>query len=122
MSPKRSVPPINSPLAVKVERGKLTIEIGINTAAHACRYSDWANPYDEATGDYIRTFAIADPEQFAKDIALAMLDEQENGSSPLTDFLDKMTEAAINDGSTGIAEGEQRIKHGEFSPLETWAK
>lgn len=110
------------PLAVKVEKGRLTIEIGIHTLAHAAAYSDWANPFNEAKDDYIRTFAITDPEQFAGDVTHEMLREKEDGSSPLSDFLDKMMEAAINDGSLGIHEDEQTIKHGTFSPLETWSR
>lgn len=109
------------PLAVEVSSGKVTIEIGIHTLAHASAYSDWANPFDEARDDYIRTFAITDPEQFAGDVAHAMEREREDGSTPLSDFLDKMMQSALDDGSMG-AEDEQAIKHGQFSPLETWAK
>lgn len=108
-------------LDVAIERGALVIHIGIQRLAHAVTYSDWANPYDESTGDYIRTFAITDALQFAKDVASAMQDEREDGSSPLTDFLDKMSEEAINQGSLGLHEDfNHRIKHGEKSPLETW--
>lgn len=109
------------PLAVKVEQGRLVIEIGIHTLAHAAAFSDWANPFDEKRDDYIRNFAITDPEQFAQDVMHAMLAEREDGSSPLSDFLDEMMQAAISDGSLGLHEDEQAIKHGTFSPLETWA-
>lgn len=108
------------PLAVKVSGGKLTIEIGIHTLAHAAAFADWANKWTEAKGDYLREFAITDAEQFAGDIAHAMQDEREDGSTPLSDFLDAMTQAALDDGSMAV-EYDQRIKHGEFSPLETWA-
>lgn len=108
-------------LEAKVERGALVIRIGIGTLAHAVTYSDWANPYDEATGDYVRNFAITDAPQFASDVVHEMLREREDGSTPLSDFLDKMTEAAVNDGSLGLHEDfDHRIKHGEKSPLETW--
>ena len=40
------------PLAVEVSSGKVTIEIGIHTLAHASAYSDWANPFDEAREAY----------------------------------------------------------------------
>lgn len=108
------------PLNVNVTDGVLRIEIGVNTLAHAITYADWANPYDESTHDYIRTFAITDAEQFAKDVQAAMLHEREDGSSPLSDFLDKMSEAALDDGSTGC-EVEQRIRHGQTAAAETWA-
>lgn len=107
------------PLAVKVAGGKLTIEIGIHTLAHAVAFADWSNRYTES-GDYVRTFAISEPEQFAGDIAHAMEDEREDGSTPLSDFLDKMAEAAIDDGAMG-AEYDQHIKHGEFASSEKWA-
>jgi hypothetical protein len=109
-----------TPLTVRVKHGELQIVIGVDTLAHAVSYADWANPYEESTGDYIRTFAITDTEAFAKDVRDAMLSEREDGSSPLSDFLDKMTEAAVDDGSMAC-EYEQRIKHEETSPLEqTW--
>ncbi len=109
-----------APLSVAVKHGALTITIGVTTLAHAVSYSDWANPYDEEKQDYIRTFAITDAETFAKDVIHAMLDEREDGSTQLSDFLDKMTEAAIEDGSEAC-EFEQQIKHGETAPSETWS-
>lgn len=107
------------PLAVTVGNGKLVIEIGIHTLAHAVSYAEWANKWNGR--DYLRDFAITDPIQFAKDVAHAMQDEREDGSTPLSDFLDAVSEAALDDGSTG-AEYEQQIKTGEFASTETWAK
>lgn len=107
------------PLTVKVKDGKLTIEIGVNVLAYAVSYADWANPYDEDTGEYVRSFAITDAEVFARDVQRAMLDEREDGSTPLSDFLDKVTEAAVDDGS-GACE-EARILHGTTAPNEKWA-
>jgi hypothetical protein len=89
------------PLMAKVASGRVLIEIGIETLAHAARLSDWANPYDDEKHDYIRTFEITDPLEFAKDVNRAMLNEREDGSSPLSDFLDAMTQAALDDGSMG---------------------
>lgn len=109
------------PLGVAVRDGRLMIQIGIDVLAYAIAYSDWANPFDEARNDYIRTFAIVDPEQFAKDVQHAMLREREDGSTPLSDFIDQAAQDAISDGSLGLHEDEQVIKHGEFSPFETWA-
>jgi hypothetical protein len=108
-------------LEVKIEKGALVVRIGIHTLAYAVTYSDWANPYDEPTGDYIRDFAIVDAPQFASDVLHEMLREREDGSTPLSDFIDKMSEEAINQGSVGLHEDfNHRIKHGEKSPLETW--
>jgi hypothetical protein len=110
------------PLTVAVADGALMITIGVETLAHATAFADWSNPYDEQKGDYIRTFAIVDPLQFAKDIRAAMLSEREDGSSLLTDFLDKSSKAAIEDGSTGLDDKDHEIKHGEFADAETWSR
>lgn len=91
------------------------------TLAFAVRFADWSNPYDEQAHDYIRTFAITDPAGFAVDVCLALNDEREDGSTILTDLLDKATEAALDDGSEH-AEYEQRIPHGQASPLEIWSE
>ena len=91
----------SAPLKVRIERGALVVRIGIETLAHAVTYSDWANPYEEATGDYIRNFAIVDAPQFASDVIHEMLREREDGSTPLSDFVDRMSEKAIEDGSLG---------------------
>jgi hypothetical protein len=108
-------------LKVTIEDGRLVIAIGVQTLAHATAFSEWANPFDEAADDYIRTFAIEDAPQFAKDVVSAILDEREDGSTPLSDFLDKMAEAAIEDGSLGLHEDDHHIKHGTFAPCETWS-
>ena len=108
-------------LKATIENGRLVITIGVQTLAHATAFADWSNPFDEAADDYIRTFAIEDAPQFAKDVVSAMLDEREDGSTPLSDFLDKMAQAAIEDGSLGLHEDEQHIKHGTFASCETWS-
>lgn len=110
-----------APLEVKIQDGALVVRIGIATLAHAVTYSDWANPYDDAADDYIRSFAIVDAPQFAADVANEMLREREDGATPLSLFLDKMAQNAVNDGSPGLHEDfDHRIKHGEKSPLESW--
>ena len=118
-----------SPLAVAVEDGRLVVSIGIQTLAHATLYADWANRWrdiedDEiAGGDYRRDFVIVDALELAKDVTRAMLHEREDGSTPLSDFLDKMTQAAIEDGSLGCDDApEGGIPHGKTDPRETWAE
>lgn len=108
------------PLEVNVENGALVIRLGAQTLAHAVSYADWANPFDEDRHDYIRTFAITDAQTFAKDVVHAMQREREDGSTPVSDFLDAMTRAAVDDGSEAC-EYEQRIPHGTTAPSETWA-
>lgn len=108
------------PLEVKIDDGALVIRIGAQVLAHAVSYASWANPYDDEEQNYIRSFAITDATVFAKDVQRAMLTEREDGSSPLSDFLDKMTEAAVDDGSEACVEAQ--IKNGETDLRETWAE
>lgn len=109
-------------LTAGVSDGRVVIAVGVETLAHAVAYADWSNPFDDAADEYIRTFAIADAPQFAKDMVSAMLAEREDGSTPLSEFLDRMARAAIEDGSLGLDDAEYRIKHGEHAPCETWAR
>lgn len=109
------------PLEASVEDGRVVVGIGVQTLAHATALADWANPFDESADDDIRTFAIEDAPQFAKDVVSAMLSEREDGSTPLSDFLDRMAQTAIEDGSLGLHEDHQHITHGTFAPCETWA-
>lgn len=109
------------PLEIAIERDALVIRIGVQTLAHAVSYADWANRWSYDGNDYIRTFAITNEREFAKDVRRMMLDEREDGSSLLSDFLDKATAAAVDDGSEAC-DYEQRIKHGETSPAEKWAQ
>lgn len=110
------------PLEVKMERGALVIRIGAQTLAHAVVYSDWANPFNEEADDYIRSFAITDAPQFAADVLHEMLREREDGSTPLSDFLDRMSQNAVDQGSLGLDENfDHQIKHGTTHPIETWA-
>lgn len=108
------------PLSVSVKNGELRIAIGVHVLAHAASYAEWANPFDEKRDDYIRTFAITDAVEFAKDVQHAMLAEAEDGSSPLSNLLDKAMSDAVDDGSQAC-EYEQAIKHGETAPGETWS-
>ena len=115
------------PLEVSVENGRLVIAIGVRTLAHAVTYADWVNPWrdiedHDAGGDYRRDFVITDAPAFAKDVMHAMLDEREDGSTPISDFLDKMTLAAVEDGSIATDDAPKGgIPHGQTDPRETWA-
>lgn len=111
-------------LTVSVRNGQLVIAIGVRTLAHAVTHADWANKWQAGEsgepGDYVRTFAITDAGTFAEEVAHMMQEEAEDGSSPLSDFLDKMCEAAVDDGSE-VVEYDQRIPFGKTAPVETWA-
>lgn len=92
----------DTPLTVKVDAEVLTIQIGNSVNAFAFEHSDYNNPFDAEKNDWVRLFKVSDPVAFSRDIKHAMLKDREDGSSPLSDFLDKMAAAAVEDGSEGI--------------------
>lgn len=97
--------PKRKPLTVKVSKGVLTIEIGVETLAFAAIHSPWA--FDALGEEGARTGALPDtrfsvryPNKFAEEVRRALTDELgEDGSSILTNAIDKATEKAVNDGS-----------------------
>ena len=95
-----------TPLSVKVEDGQLVIRIGVDTLAFAIANGDAF--HDEE----VRPFAIIDNTRFAKDIVIAMEAEEEDGSSPLTEFIEEAAQAAIDDGSEAV-DYEQRVRFGK---------
>jgi hypothetical protein len=110
-----------TPLSVVVQNGELVIRIGVNSLVCATAYGDASHQFDDEAGEYIRNFAITDACQFAKDVALQMQREEEDGSTPLSDLLDKMAQAAIDDGSLGV-EFNQRVLYGERLLSEKWGE
>lgn len=86
------------PLRSKVVQGVLTIEVGIDTLQFAAEHSEkfWNGQAD------VHTLKVTDSEQFAKDVRIAMTAEEEDGSTPISRFLDEMIEDAVEDGSEAI--------------------
>lgn len=111
----------NQPLNVWVVDGRLEISIGVDVLAHAAACSSWATPYDAKALDYIRTFAISDARLFAREVARAMRDEREDGSSLLTDIIDKAARAAVDDGAEGLHDEDVHLPAGSFAACESWA-
>jgi hypothetical protein len=99
------------PLRAVVQDGNLVISIGIRTIAFAFENGEGNNPYDEASGEFKREFQIADPLQFAEDICHEINDEGEDGSTPLTRFLDSMMDKAVENGGLGILDPEDDEPH-----------
>jgi hypothetical protein len=96
--------PKDAPLTVKIEDDQLVIRIGIDTLAFCFENSNINMPYDEKVMDFPKVETICHPLEFAKDVRLMLLDEREDGSSVLTDLLDKACVAAVNDGSLGVTD------------------
>lgn len=95
------------PLRVEVVSGQLCVGIGVKTLAFAFENSEENNPYDEDFCDTKRQFSISDPLQFAKDVCHEMNREGEDGSTPLTRFLDSMMDEAVEQGSLGIHDPDE---------------
>lgn len=93
------------PLTVNItDEGELTIRIGINTLAFRSDRQEKNNPYDEATGGFKRLWRVVDAVEFAKEVLTELCREGEDGSTPLTDLLDKVCWNAIDNGCFGIEE------------------
>ena len=90
------------PLRAEVKDSTLTMEIGAATLKFAFENGEGNNSYSDEVRDFRRKFSISDAAQFAKDICAAMNAEGEDGSTPLTRFLDQMMSEAIEQGSLGI--------------------
>jgi hypothetical protein len=95
------------PLRAEVKDGCLYIAIGEKTLAFAFENSDFNNPFDDALGDFEKTCHVSDPAQFAEDVCLELNREDEDGSTPLTRFLDSMMQEAFYQGSLGIHDPEE---------------
>lgn len=81
----------DKPLECKVENDQLIISIGVDTLAFADT---------ERTG-----LKILNPLEYAKDVANSMADEDDIGATPLTRFIDKMMQSAVDNGSMWVEEG-----------------
>lgn len=83
---------------VKVENGKIIVEIEIDTLQYALQYyNDQNSFYDD------KPLELVDAEALAKDIALALEQEEEDGDTLVHHMFDKALEYAIEMGSEGIA-------------------
>lgn len=91
----------NDPLTVNVTDNKLVIEIGIHTLAYSS--VEAFQSYNDKRGRY-ETTPVIDAYEFAKDIAGEMKEEEEDGSTPLTRFLDQMMGKAKDNGSMALGE------------------
>lgn len=92
----------NKPLSVKVTRdGVLTIEIGIDTLAHAALRADFAYEIADPVGGGRpdKKYKISQPRGFAVEVKSELLDEAEDGSSLLTRVIDAACEQAVEQGS-----------------------
>lgn len=82
-----------SPLKVAIESGQLVIRIGVKRLAEC------------STGDDLGALhgrTITDPEEFCEDVIREMMIEDEQGTTPLIQFLGEMELAAFESGSLAV--------------------
>jgi hypothetical protein len=94
----------NQGLEVKIQDDEIVIRVGIDTVKWALEHHEESQPFNEEIDDYEQKWIVSDPVEFAEDVVRAMDDEAEDGSTPLSDFLDKMCMDALEDGSIGTDE------------------
>lgn len=86
----------DAPLRVEVENGQLIISIGVETLKYCHNHNE---EQCENLEGYGTGFLITDAEGFASDVEKRLKKEGEDGSTLLTDLLDKATKEAADDGS-----------------------
>ena len=88
------------PLRCEVADGYLDLGIGFKILRFAAEnHPDF---WDDKSGADVLNIKICDMELFAKDIARAINDEGEDGSTLLTRMLDAAIKQAVEDGSEGV--------------------
>lgn len=86
----------DSPLEVVVKNGKLLISMGTNSLAF-CALKENGGPLDEGE-DIDKNYHI----EWAKDVVYEMNREDEQGSTPLSRFIDEMFIEAKERGSAAV--------------------
>jgi len=77
------------PLTIGVEGEELVIRIGVDTLQFCFETGEENQPYDEKAQDFRRAFKVINKYRFAKGVANALCNEEEDGSTPLTKILDE---------------------------------
>jgi hypothetical protein len=105
------------PLCAKVQGNEVVIRIGIDTLAFAFDHSDENRPWDHNRNEYVQQWKVTDPKQFAKDFVHELLTEEEDGSSNLSNFFDRICEDTANEGTIGIELCGASAFEGNLHPL-----
>lgn len=84
----------DKPLTVEIVDDVLTISIGVATLAFAVQQADI---WDEMP-------RIADVDVFARDVKVALEQEDEEGTNAIHELFDAAAVRAVEEGSTGVAD------------------
>lgn len=89
----------DQPLRCTIEDEKLIISIGIDTLAFAAKEHPffWSGEDDKTP-----CINVTDNAMFAKEVALALQHEAEDGSTLITRVIDKAMQDAVEDGCYGV--------------------
>lgn len=92
-------------VCVYVSGGRLVISIGVDVLASA---ADNSPAFERDDGDFDKPpkYRVTDADVFAAEIALALQDEREDGSTPIHLLLDAAFQAATDDGCDGVDYGD----------------
>ena len=102
MSKEETVEENNLPLRAEMVGSTLSITIGEGTLAFAFENNEDNHPFNIRTQNFELMYRVVDPKVFAEDVLAEINREGEDGTTPLTRFLDDMMEAAVENGSLGI--------------------
>jgi hypothetical protein len=107
--------PAGLPLTVGVEGEQLVIRIGVDTLAFCFEISEDNQPYDAKAGDYRREYKVIDRHKFAKGVADGLKIEREDGSTWLTDAIDKACVDAV-ESDMGVEEDGRIVTNEMLHP------
>ena len=95
-------------LDAKVHKGKLVIEIGVETLAFSAQRRLDEQAFDASEGEKMDSnIRVVGPDAFAEEIVSALLKEAEDGSNRLHYLFDGAFDYAIDQGAEGLMENEE---------------
>jgi hypothetical protein len=95
-------------LDATVKNGKLLISVGVEVLAFAAQQRFDEQHFEETQGDETQAdYCVIDPDEFARDVVLALMREEENGDNLVHLTLDKAIDYARDHGSLGVGERER---------------
>ena len=86
-------------LTVEIKRGELVIRIGIGTLAFCADECPLFYNGEKDKSDV----RVINPDEWAKDVARELDQEEEDGSTLVTEMLDKAMSNAVDNGSIAVA-------------------
>lgn len=93
--------PADQHLDVKIEGEVLMISVGINRLANAIELAPDLATYDQEIGEF-RYPKIIDSKMFAREVAIALERESEDGTTLVHAMLDRAACDAIENGAEGV--------------------